>query len=350
MSKEYPLNDMEALSGIVGGLAANLAGIRAALEQIAAFMAPAGPSYKRPIGEYLTFDWSSIGAEVVKSDEFGPSVVEWNGKLWTRRSPENKFGEAIWFSAPAGKDADGNVKYDRLITFKPLADAEPISRGAERQIAAGRPAAQPATGLRGQAPAETTPPPPKAQPAAEIAGHASQAEAVKEFEGMTSRGEELKREAAAQATGQRPAAVSQPQLPGTARPNSAAGAAEVAKRQAAEQAATTAGKPPRPWSTAKVLATMKEAVEWARAHPAQIEVNGKYGATLGLLDKILPPYDHHDLIEKAFGVRSAHDLSAEQKWALAKWADPRKDAEGAPWYLPDYVQQEFRDIVCPTPF
>jgi hypothetical protein len=36
-----------------------------------------------------------------------------------RRSPANKFGEAIWFSRCTGKDENGENKYEKLITFKP---------------------------------------------------------------------------------------------------------------------------------------------------------------------------------------------------------------------------------------
>lgn len=95
------------------------------LEAIALTNAPA-PNFVKPIEAYAQFDFTSIGALVKQVDANGPTELEWGGYLWTRRAPQNKFGEAIWFSRATGKDADGNVKYSRLITFKKLSEAEPL--------------------------------------------------------------------------------------------------------------------------------------------------------------------------------------------------------------------------------
>ncbi len=112
-------------------IAASLQGVESHLRQIALSSNPA-PNYQRPLSEYHGFDWSSIGAGVLKEDEDGVSSVEWNGQVFTRRSPNNKFDAAIWFSRSVGKDSDGNNRYVRLITFKAASDAEPIAAKAKK--------------------------------------------------------------------------------------------------------------------------------------------------------------------------------------------------------------------------
>jgi hypothetical protein len=100
--------------------------IAQALETLARAGAPAEPNYVKPLADYRGFAWESIGASVVQEDADGPTHVEWGGALWTRRSPANKFDPAIWFSRAAGKDSEGNVNYLRLITFKPVKEAEAL--------------------------------------------------------------------------------------------------------------------------------------------------------------------------------------------------------------------------------
>lgn len=96
------------------------------------------PNYTKDISEYKGFDWDSIGATVVKEDRDGPTHVEWGGALWLRRSPSNKYGPAIWFSRAAGKDAEGNNKYLKLITFKEISDVDPVSEKARAKAGNGR--------------------------------------------------------------------------------------------------------------------------------------------------------------------------------------------------------------------
>ena len=127
----------DRIEALLGSIAESLARIAANTEP----EAPEEPDMQRPIDAYRSFDWSSIGADVVRADEYGAALVEYDGKLWTRRSPENKFGEAIWFSRAAGKDPDGTNRYLRLITFRPVHAPEPISRGAEKAITNGAPPA-----------------------------------------------------------------------------------------------------------------------------------------------------------------------------------------------------------------
>jgi hypothetical protein len=116
-------------------IAESLRGVEAHLRQIAVTSNPA-PNYQRPLSEYPTFDWSSIGAIVLNRDDDGVTAVEWNGQVFTRRSASNKFPEAVWYSRHIGQDVDGNRRYVRLITFKVLSDAEPIAAKAKKAIRA----------------------------------------------------------------------------------------------------------------------------------------------------------------------------------------------------------------------
>jgi hypothetical protein len=116
-------------------IAASLQGVESHLRQMAVSSNPA-PNYQRPLSEYPTFDWSSIGAIVLNRDDDGVTAVEWNGQVFTRRSPSNKFADAVWFSRHLGQDSDSNKRYARLISFKALSDAEPIAAKAKKAIRA----------------------------------------------------------------------------------------------------------------------------------------------------------------------------------------------------------------------
>ena len=118
---------------IMQAIANSLEEIESHLRQIAISNNPA-PNYQRPLSEYPTFDWSSIGATVLGEDGDGATSVEWSGQVFTRRSPSNRFSEAIWFSRCVGKDLDGNNKYVRLISFKTPAEAAPIAAKARRSF------------------------------------------------------------------------------------------------------------------------------------------------------------------------------------------------------------------------
>lgn len=86
------------------------------------------PNWQYPLEDYASFNWENIEAVVVSTDRWGATVVNWRGQQFVRRSPDNKFGEAIWFSRSAGKDENGENKYEKLISFKPLSkvEVEPI--------------------------------------------------------------------------------------------------------------------------------------------------------------------------------------------------------------------------------
>jgi len=116
-------------------VAKSLQGVESHLRQIAVSSNPA-PNYQRPLTEYADFDWPSIGATLLNRDDDGATVVEWNGQVFTRRSPNNKFDAAVWFSRCVGKDADGNNRYARLISFKAASEAEPIAAKAKKAIRA----------------------------------------------------------------------------------------------------------------------------------------------------------------------------------------------------------------------
>jgi DdrB-like protein len=120
-------------NGILQMIAASLQGVESHLCQIANSSNPA-PNYQRALSEYPGFDWLSIGATVLKRDDDGATAVEWNGQVFTRRSPNNKFNAAIWFSRCTGKDADDNNRYARLISFRAVSDAEPIAAKARKAI------------------------------------------------------------------------------------------------------------------------------------------------------------------------------------------------------------------------
>jgi hypothetical protein len=87
-------------------IAESLRGVETHLRQIAASSNPA-PNYQRLLSEYPTFDWTSIGATVLNRDGDGVTAVEWNGQVFMRRSPSNKFDAAVWFSRHLGQDSDG---------------------------------------------------------------------------------------------------------------------------------------------------------------------------------------------------------------------------------------------------
>ena len=114
-------------------IAASLHGIEANLRQMAV-SSNTTPNYQRLLSEYPSFDWPSIGATVLNRDGDGVTAIEWNGQIFTRRSPDNSFASAIWFSRSAGKDSEGKNKYVRLITFKPHSESGPIGAKAKRAI------------------------------------------------------------------------------------------------------------------------------------------------------------------------------------------------------------------------
>jgi hypothetical protein len=120
------MSDTKHIEALLANIAESLNKIALALN--------ASTEIRKSIGEYLDFDWASIGAKVLKSDADGPGVVEHSGKIYKRRAPDNRFAAAIWFSRCTGKAEDGANQYETLISFEQLsAEIEPIGRKA-RQI------------------------------------------------------------------------------------------------------------------------------------------------------------------------------------------------------------------------
>lgn len=152
-------NPVDLLLRSITVQSAILTEISRSLAVIAGSMATA-PDIRVPIETYVGFDWESIGAKVLRNDKDGASVVEWNGKHFKRRAPDNKFEACIWFSRCVGKDEAGNNKYDVLISFEQIKDdVDPIGEKARKLI--GQIGAQ-----RAQAPNPPPPAPPVNKPAA----------------------------------------------------------------------------------------------------------------------------------------------------------------------------------------
>lgn len=71
-----------------------------------------GSRYMRTIDEFKSFDWSSIGATILRSDKDGlPDVVRWGERIYKRRAKPDQDNN-VWFSCSLGEGA-----YDKLITF-----------------------------------------------------------------------------------------------------------------------------------------------------------------------------------------------------------------------------------------
>lgn len=104
-----------------------------ALERLAPTSTSA-PNYQYPLESFASFDWESIGATVERRDRDGAAIVTWRGNRFVRRAPSNKFGEAIWFSRCVGKDDNGENKYERLCTFKPVSkvEVEPVPEKVQK--------------------------------------------------------------------------------------------------------------------------------------------------------------------------------------------------------------------------
>ena len=109
-------SDLEQLGDILSGVIEKLSRIDTGMQLLIEAFKP-GPEHWRQIQEYPEFDWSAIGAEVMELDEWGATIVSWNGKVWKRRAPENEYGEAIWFSRCVGKENNKNI-YATLIKFE----------------------------------------------------------------------------------------------------------------------------------------------------------------------------------------------------------------------------------------
>ena len=107
--------------------------IAVALEAITQATAPTSPNYRYPFEQYSHFDWLLINAQVLERDQYGATMVSWNGYVWKRRSWPTKYGLVIGFSRADGMGEDG-VNWLTLITFKKITDVEPLPEKARRAI------------------------------------------------------------------------------------------------------------------------------------------------------------------------------------------------------------------------
>lgn len=123
------------LEMLLATLVGEVHGMRAALEAMAIANSPE-PRMVKPLSEYEGFDWSVINATVVARDKDGPSLVEWGGFQWKRRSRDD-YGKDIFFTRPNGKLPDGKVRYIRLITFKgDMGKVKPVPEATREAMAA----------------------------------------------------------------------------------------------------------------------------------------------------------------------------------------------------------------------
>lgn len=131
--------------------------IAVALEAMVQASAPATPNYQFPFEEYHNFDWSRINATVAASDEYGATIVSWNGHTWKRRSWPQKYGLVVGFTRADGLGEEG-VNWLNLVSFKEMTAVEPLDSKVTQALAGQRkangngrkyqpaPASQPAPG------------------------------------------------------------------------------------------------------------------------------------------------------------------------------------------------------------
>lgn len=68
----------------------------------------------KPIEEFPSFDWASIGAKIEYRDSDRiVAAVTWRGFTYERKQ---KHGD-VWFSRNVGKDDEGNPVYETLVKF-----------------------------------------------------------------------------------------------------------------------------------------------------------------------------------------------------------------------------------------
>jgi hypothetical protein len=120
----------------ISRMTALLAAIAKQLDIITRHILPVAPNYRYPLKKYWQFNWDGIDASVLRRDEEGPTLVKWGNYTWKRRSGAGKFGKAVWFSRPDGKDENGDTRYRRLVTFKDWSDPEPMDERAANERAA----------------------------------------------------------------------------------------------------------------------------------------------------------------------------------------------------------------------
>lgn len=118
-------------------------GVAALLRIAAALEAQREPepeTLEYPLSQLKGFDWASIGASVVATDEDGVSVIRTAEGKFAKRRSNDKFGVEVWFSYATGKKPDGTNLYRKVIEFKDSKPAEPLGRKTAQALAQAAPA------------------------------------------------------------------------------------------------------------------------------------------------------------------------------------------------------------------
>lgn len=122
------------------------------------------PGYQRPLGAYKNFNWASIDADVITSDDYGPSEVEHNGQAYRRynsRADDPRGVDIRFRRVVSGTPETKDMVWATLIKFadkkqrpaprklsadvrEALADAPTVIDGQARQGGAGLALAAPA--------------------------------------------------------------------------------------------------------------------------------------------------------------------------------------------------------------
>ena len=121
-------------------------GVAALLRIAAALEAQREPepeTLEYPLSQLKGFDWASIGATIVATDEDGVSTIRTAEGKFAKRRSNDKFGVEVWFSYATGKKPDGTNLYRKVIEFKDSKPAEPLGRKTAQALAQAAPAVEP---------------------------------------------------------------------------------------------------------------------------------------------------------------------------------------------------------------
>ena len=89
------------------------------------------PRLEFHLDDLPNFPWDAIGAVPAQRDKHGISQIWWGGRQFFRRSPDNRYTEAIFFSRSLGKEENGKPQYEWLIRFSTT--TKPLTpKGVER--------------------------------------------------------------------------------------------------------------------------------------------------------------------------------------------------------------------------
>jgi hypothetical protein len=318
------------LMTVLATIATDLGGLRAAVEDLANNSeAAVAPDYRYPMAAYWTFDWAVINARVVDRDNDGPTAVQYRNRVYYRRSPRNKFAPAVWYSYADGQDDTGNTVYRCLVTFKDVADVDPVPDKIRdlRPAPAAAPTHSDVT-ARGRSP-EAVPPTTRTPPAAAAPVQASEedpdAEARREFEA----------------------------IPGARETRAAAAAAPAAASAAAPATAAKAASYrdwPRPLTPLQVEIVVRSVAEWAALHTAEAAFDpGAWKALLGAMertgDREHGTEQRHTFYKRLFDVTSSADLSDARKFGLIRWSQMARNANGS-WAPGQHFAEEYRRVLA----